>query len=399
MDFEPDPFMNDIEDKPVCLDCLFDDGLKKFFKGGFTEVTVDDCAYCDNRGCRTISSLEVQSQIRRHCLSYKARAVDHLSYITREGGWMGKTYDADDLFQQAEDAVCESLLEEMREQLDPCGEAFCDKDHHSLSEFDQWKYGWREFNHTIKHRCRFLFGQIGDLNPDRNHDEPSPEDFLRHYIPTGLDKLNAVQPLKAGTILYRCRITEAAEKVSEFSQIGPPPSEFCLSPNRFSPPGIPMFYAGQTPEVAAKEIGWNAAPEKVLHTGTFETTRELKILDFTALDYPEGNFDPQWEEQYHIAWFFKGFIKDLSEPSPDISRKHIDYIPTQVLCEYFRYFGATLDGVRQHIAGIKFPSSHDGTPCFVFFADCEQSQGFLRLNGISQTKVQSASAIILNQKG
>lgn len=382
MDFESDPFMNQIEDKPVCLDCLLDKGLKKFFREGYAKRKWDDCAYCDNQNCETISSLSVQSEIRRHCLSYKALANDHLSYITREGGWMGKTYDADDLFQEAEGAVCEPLLEEMRKALSLDGGPFCDKDHHSLSQFDQWKYGWSEFKHTIKHRCRFLFGQIGDLNPDRNHDEPSPEDFLRHYIPTGLDKLNAVKTLKTGTILYRCRITDATETVSEFSHIGPPPPESCLSPNRFSPPGIPMFYAGQTPEIAAKEIGWNSNPGEVLHSGTFETTRELKILDFTALDYPAGNFDPQWEEQYHIARFFEGFIKDLSAPSPDIVRKHIDYIPTQVLCEYFRYFGATLDGEHQQISGIKYPSSHDETPCYVFFGDNCHCSKFINLNSI-----------------
>jgi len=187
--------------------------------------------------------------------------------------------------------------------------------------------------------------------------------------------------LTNATLIYLRRLI-----VKEFSQIGPKAPEHSLAANRFSPPGISMFYGGATPEISAKEIRWSGKSGKVLHTGKFITKQEYTILDFTTLDCPKGKFDPQWVDQYHIAEFFRGFIKDLSAPCEDNCRKSLDYVPTQMLCEYFRYFGATRDGHRHAISGIKYPSSYDEkTPCYVFFWDNQTAPDNLSLVAIQQT--------------
>lgn len=146
-----------------------------------------------------------------------------------------------------------------------------------------------------------------------------------------------------------------------------------------------MFYGGDTPEVSAVEIGWPSSSScggKVLHTGKFRTLIDLTILDFTQLAYPAGNFDPDWLDDYHIAEFFREFIRDLSAPVLD-QRKPLDYVPTQVLCEYFRFYGAKSDGVSHKLDGIRFPSSHNGIPCYVFFWDNKVAREKLHLEGLT----------------
>jgi hypothetical protein len=384
MDFEVDPFMEEIADEPVCLECLLDEGLKKLFTQGFVPQTIADCHYCGLKARPTISSISVQNLIRQHCLAEKNLAVEELGYCTAEGGYLGRTYEPSELLEKAMHAVCDPFYDEMRQRLN-VWELFCDNEHRLMPHSKRWQYGWEELRTTIKHRARFLFGRIGDLNPHRNPDEPSPEEFLDYYLPTGLDKLDAIKPLPAGTVIYRCRETLNNTDVSVFDHIGPLPPESCFSPNRFSPPGISMLYAGATPEISAIEVTWSNSPDKVLHTAELETKHDMDILDFTKLAYPHGTFDPQWIDQYHIADFFRAFITDLTKPSTADYSKHLDYVPTQMLCEYFRHFGATKDGVHHSLSGIKYPSSHDGTPCYVFFCDDMQAPQWMKLLSIKQT--------------
>jgi hypothetical protein len=384
MDFDADPFMEEIEDAPVCLDCLLDEGLKKFFTEGFVSQAFANCHYCGQKNCITISSVSVQSLIRQHCLTEKNLAVQELGYCTAEGGYQGRTYESWELLEKAMDAVCDQLYHEMKQRLN-VWETFCDNEHTLAPRSERWKSGWEELTTTIKHHTRFLFGQIGDLNPERNPDEPTPEEFLKNYIPTGLDKLDAIHTLPAKTKIYRCRETFTDESVTAFEHIGPLPPEYCFSPNRFSPPGISMLYAGKTTKISALEISWSNQAGKVLHTAELETRHDMNILDFTQLAYPRGKFDPQWIDQYHVADFFRAFIADLSKPSTADSTKHLDYVPTQMLCEYFRYYGATKDGIHYPISAIKYPSSHDGTPCYVFFCDDKQAAQWMNLLSLNKT--------------
>jgi hypothetical protein len=385
MDYDPDPFMDPFDDERVCLDCLHDAGLKKTFHRSETKATAQ-CSFCQQADIQTVEALEIQNLIKGRCLSDKVEAVQELSYCTAEGGYLGRTYEPHDVLELAMMAVGDKFYQAMEERLD-VGNLFCDRDHNLLPPETQWRYGWAGFVQTVKHGSRFFFEAANDEPADYDPDEISPGDFLRHNIPLGVQRLNAVKTLPAGTEVFRCRITSPSEPVTEFSHIGPPPSSDSIGSNRFSPPGIAMFYAGETPDISATEIGWistTATPSKVLHTGKFRTLSDLKILDLTHLAYPAGEFDPDWIEAYHIAAFFKEFIADLTAPIQD-NRKHLDYVPTQIICEYFRIHGATIAETHHKLDGIKYPSSHDGTPCYVFFWDRLQASAKLHLEQLTRT--------------
>ncbi len=386
MDYEPDPFMNDFgEGERVCLECLIDLGLRKAF-GRSLDKEQNDCSFCGGEDRETAPALEIQAIIKSRCLSNKNEAVNELSYCTAEGGYLGKTYEPTEILEaHTLHAVGDEFFTALEENLN-ISSLFCDWDHNMPQPVEQWQYGWEAFFQTVKHRSRFFFGEHeAEARDEFDHTEISPNDFLRHNVPQGIQRLRAVRTLPAGTTFYRCRIAPPNTTVSDITEIGPPPATDSVGSNRFSPPGIVMFYAGDTPIVSALEVGWFTSPEcdgKVLHTGKLCTLTELTVLDFTNLNYPAGKFDPDWIDDYHIAEFFSDFIRDLSAPIQN-QRKPLDYVPTQVLCEYFRFYGAKTDGEWSKLDGIKFPSSHDGTPCYVFFWDNTQARSNLQLTGLT----------------
>ena len=372
MDYEPDPFMDDFEDNErVCLSCLKDVGLRKAF-GRSSAQEQGNCSFCGSEAQETVPALEIQALIKNRCMSEKNEAVNELSYCTAEGGYLVRIYQSDEVLESLTFcAVGDEFYAALNEKLN-IGNLYCDRAHNMLRPTERWRYGWKGFIETVKHKCRFFFGEYTHEPRDEfDPTEISPDDFLRRHVPQGIERLQAVKTLAAGTTLYRCRITEPHVRVIEMEHIGPPPASDCVGSNRFSPPGIVMFYAGETPDVSALEIGWPDCDGKVLHTGKFRTLTDLTVLDFTNLAYPDGQFDQDWIDDYHVAEFFKEFIRDLSAPILDQRRKPLDYVPTQVLCEYFRFYGAKADGKSRKLDGIKYPSSHDGTPCYVFFWDKE----------------------------
>lgn len=379
-----DPFMTPFDDERVCLACLHDEGLQKQFHRPKSKEAATQCSFSDAENVETVPAVEIQDLIRARCLSDKNEAVQELPYCTAEGGYLGRTYEPGDLLDQAGGAVSDELYSAMAERMNIVN-LFCDLNHNLLPVVSRWRYGWQAFVHTVKHQSRFFFEVVGGKPADCDPDQIAPGDFLRHNIPSGLALLKAVKVLPAGTVVYRCRITSPDEPVTEFEHIGPPPASDSIGSNRFSPAGITMFYAGATPQISAKEVGWAPTVSdqtKVLHTGKFKTVDDLTILDFTELDYPVGDFDPDWVENYDVATFFKEFIADLSAPIQG-ERKHIDYVPTQIICEYFRLHGATVGETHHKIDGIKYPSSHDGTPCYVFFWDNHQAPEKLHLEHLN----------------
>lgn len=63
----------------------------------------------------------------------------------------------------------------------------------------------------------------------------------------------------------------------------------------------------------------------------------------------------------------RDFIEDFTKPIERSDRAHADYVPTQVVTEYFRHVYRTDDG--HQIDGIIYPSSKTGDKAIVIFAD------------------------------
>ena len=116
-----------------------------------------------------------------------------------------------------------------------------------------------------------------------------------------------------------------------------------------------MFYVSDNPDTALRETV--QCPD-TFAIGKFRTRREAKILDLTDgppipslfTSIPEtSEYDPR-----QPAIFLNHFAAELSKPIARDDRSHIEYIPPQIITEYFRihrfHEGVALDGIRYRSA-------------------------------------------------
>jgi hypothetical protein len=182
-------------------------------------------------------------------------------------------------------------------------------------------------------------------------------------------RLNIVRVTERGTTLYRVRVHAADKVLTTVDELGPPSREDALQPNRMSPAGIVMFYGAFEKETAIAETFQperEGAAEKVVTVAKFETLSEFVVLDLDELPPIPSFFESTSSEQREGIGFLHDFVEDLIQPIARDGTEHIDYVPTQIVTEYFRHRFVTEDGRR--LRGILYPSSRvkDGTSCVLF---------------------------------
>jgi RES domain-containing protein len=193
-----------------------------------------------------------------------------------------------------------------------------------------------------------------------------------------------VKTLKAGSLVYRARQQKIGETLHRPYDFAPPPVERALRSNRMSPAGVVMFYGSDHPKTAQLEI--DDDPKLGIVVGTFRTVREAHVLDLTLLPRRLGFFEQQSDSsdinRYALA-FLHSFVESVAAKVEPGSREHIDYVPTQVVTEWFRtvfHFG------KSSLDGIIYPSTQNpGGHSVVLFANgCDV---FLTLTEIKEAAI------------
>lgn len=115
-------------------------------------------------------------------------------------------------------------------------------------------------------------------------------------------------------------------------------------------------------------------------TAEFILKKELNIVDLSTLPNMPSPFDQRRIKDHYRISFIKDFVKDLMAPIDRDGRVHIDYVPTQVITEYFRFpFSDKLRGSIR-IDGIIYPSSKNGKKACVLFFDNTESLEILDID-------------------
>lgn len=91
--------------------------------------------------------------------------------------------------------------------------------------------------------------------------------------------------------------------------------------------------------------------------GVFSPLRNLQILDLTNVaDLPYHSiFENVTKSRRGLRLFMKAFVDDIAKVSDRDGREHIDYVPAQIVTEYFRRVFRLSDGRR--LDGVAFPST------------------------------------------
>jgi len=134
-----------------------------------------------------------------------------------------------------------------------------------------------------------------------------------------------------------------------------------------------MFYGATDVETCLAEL-CHGPDETACTVGSFITARPFNVLDLTRLPPVPGTFSrpsPMKMKRLELR-FLHAFSHDISRPVERDELIHIEYVPTQVVTEYFRRAYRTKNG--EPIQGILYPSAkRSASACCVLFFENEQT--------------------------
>lgn len=358
----------------VCPDCFDDPILRTFVQDASSS---NSCSFCGESADHPIAApLEV---VAAHIGSALKREYDDpANWLAYEGEYIGSTSSTEELLRDEiaielprdEDgrllAALVATIDEIRDDegrpLSPGH--WCERDPYGLREPDQLRLSWSNFREFVMHRRRYFFRATDQLTRSPLDEILKPDDLLAR-IARLVVELGLVVEVPAGTRIYRARFQPIDRQWASAEQLGPPPPDRAKQ-NRMSPAGIVMFYGSDDPETAAEE-----AHDRPGHyaIGEFELLRVARILDLAEIPPVPSLFDEAEAWRRPGLRFLHEFAKDIARPIIRDDRVHIEYVPTQVMTEFFRSYSPLEDHL---LDGIRYSSSRnsDGRS-FALFATQE----------------------------
>ncbi|MGH7517770.1 MAG: glycosyltransferase [Gemmatimonadales bacterium] len=214
---------------------------------------------------------------------------------------------------------------------------------------------WEQFCQQVKHQTRYLLATEGAYPPAR----------LLQRLGDLVNEFRLVREIPAGQDFTRVRVHESPIPPEDFPELGPPPEHHAKFASRVSPAGVSVLYAARTFDTAVAET-FDPGRGPAVATGVIlRSTRPLRVLSLVDLPTgPHGVAVP--EARQHQFRLLREFANDVSKPVVKDGREHVDYCPTQVVTEFFRYRFRSPEGWG--LDGIRYPSSIDaGGENYVFF--------------------------------
>jgi hypothetical protein len=358
-----------VGEKYVCGQCFDDYAIRGFIEDSAASRR---CDYCLKKSRQPIAAEmdEVLSFIAQGIHREYEPPEENVPYDSSEGGWqVFEPEDGYDLVRDLELGITsDSLLVDVTQAF--IDTQWVQKDPFGLTESDALRFTWESFCEQIKHHTRFVFYRTTsnkDEMEELGHAEPYE---ILETIGKLVLKFDMISTLKSDTRILRARQHMRNERFITSTDLGAPPRDRA-SQSRMSPAGISMFYGADTVRTAFVETLDETARKKAFVTfGTFKTTRSLRLLDLTSLPNIPSLFDEGRAHDRMPLIFLHGFTDDTVKPVTRDGREHYEYVPTQVVAEYFRHVFQTESGEK--IDGIKFNSSRaGGTVCYSLFCTAD----------------------------
>ena len=373
-----------IPDKFICNQHLNDYAINEHIDN----ISVSGkCSYC-NKEKDVIPLRALMFFIMEGISFLYENAANWMSYNTREGGYQGTIYTPDELIQE-QLGLDSSPFEVIDDIVSSISEiAWSTQTEYRDTERDELFYRWIYFKSIIKHKSRFMFFHYtGDVL-----DSYFGADILKmlEYSAEIIKYENLLTLIPVGTILYRCRQHKQTDSYTEISQMVSPPDKFAIFSNRFSPSGISMLYAAFDKNTSFVEtVVEDHIDKNYVSTAEFTTKAKVRVIDFSLLPAIPSLLDQENQLLIYSRLFLKDLVKDMTLPIKKDGKEHIDYIPTQLVTEYFRYvFGQNED---TKIDGIIYPSSKvGGENSIVLFWDNKTASENLKLISISKNQRSNA---------
>jgi hypothetical protein len=353
----------------ICADCVNDAFLKQWISDN-AEAT--ECSFCGADSDKEIAASFddfVGVVLGGIHFDWGSPDGEGIVYETREGGWQAKLTDTTDIVSNMGISEEEDVIESIIQSIDNW--SWVSRDFYRGSDSDILTWGWNSFQSYVKNESRYFF--LSRTRDKYDFEQLSPGDLLKaisDIIKSDDIPKSPIQMIAPSATIIRIRIDDREHHLA--ADIGAPPGPNARWSNRMSPAGIPMFYGAFDYETAHAETFDPANDQgRTISAGSFVPLRPLRVLDLANLADIPSVFDEGGRDLIHSLRFLHDFARDISKPIARDGREHIEYVPTQIVTEYFRRIFRLAGGLA--LDGIMYRSSkRPGNNAIVLF--CENGQ-------------------------
>ena len=332
----------------VCPDCVADEYLKAQLA---TDAQDEECSFCGQSPAAPFDTLMEGFMVGVR------REYDKTENVLYWADDVTTRYNSSDVVWDFGDVfVGDGLIEAVLESIDD--DEWVPADFAVPHDGDALRVAWDEFSHAVKFETRYMVW-LGDGNPYAGAGDV-PVSKVLQAVADVVDRLGLVKTYAMNGRWWRAQPHGAAGIDHTATRLGTVPASLATQPNRMSPAGIPMFYGAADPVTAAGEVAPPGSGTYVTWAA-FDTSRATRVVDFTNLPPIPSTFDPENGYEHHVLTFLHTFVKVLSSKArPDWEA--VDYVPTQVLTEYFLRVHRDPDGP---VDGLLYRSAVTGDRCVV----------------------------------
>lgn len=350
-------------DKSICESCLDDNALKNHVRGNLIET---QCSYCGAESESPIATPVdgVMRIIQDGIESEWTDPANELPYDGREGGYQGEVIATTDLRYELEICDNDEFWKDLVSFLET--EYWCRKNYFGVTKDEVLLYSWGRFSELTKHNTRYFF--LRTPKPPRGEQIFGPYDTL-FQIGVAIKEVGLISKIPVGTKFFRARVHDPTTNVQDAKNLGPP--VLAKYSNRMSPSGISMFYGAMDSHTAYQEVApTTLIPMKNITIGTFLTLRPLTLINLSQTPSIPSLFDIENLPLRSSVKFLREFTANVSKPIQKDGFEHIEYVPTQIITEYFRMLFPRQHGLP--VEGLLYPSAKnkDGT-CIALFCTNE----------------------------
>lgn len=346
-------------DGAVCSNCLTDPKLRSVIRSAGGR---ERCHFCGTVPIAPDASAETNLLVAIIVdgLRYEYEPpINHVAWSSRDGGYQMRTLSTADVLDREQVTENPKLIEALEKAIQEI--EWVQRDPYAAPPADALRWGWNEFRDHVKHHRRFTF--LDGSVSSRVGGELSMSAMPAALADAARDA-QTVRVIPAGTKWWRIRPHERSEAHRSAKDLGAPPDSFAKD-NRMSPKGIGAFYGASTLAGARAEVAGYADPA---HDGTaaqFKQHIDIAVVDLSVLQAVPSLFDTAHRHRRAAAMFMRDFVVDVSAVASPSDLQNLDYIPTQIVAEYFRF---TLKHGEIPVTGLLWSSSKDASVrnCVVF---------------------------------
>ena len=361
-----------VDGASACYECVEEPFLKQWVQHHASEYA---CSYCNRASMEAPMAVLVNDLFAFIDEGLRFEYEDALNWYpydneekTLVGRWSDSNELADDLELFNNDGLHADFADSFENRM------FCPSDPFGLSESEAFISGWERFVLHVKHRTRYYFPVDPAAQPEGGHwsyDGLSVSE-VPAYLGEAVRALQLVREAGRAEVFFRARLSKEGETYQSATELGTVPNERASMANRMSPAGIAMFYGADDWFTAIAEVYDESKDETQAvkaSVGAFSASRPLHIIDLSGQISLPSLFDPATRHLREKVRLLTSFARAIAQPIQKDGLEHIEYIPTQIVTEYFRHAfadqGVSIDGI------IYLSSRNPGHVCYVLFVDNE----------------------------